>query len=437
MRILGWLLLLGCLLSALPVMAEDYTGSAFILRDPFLSLSGGVASSSSFVIYSQTGARIESGPSTGSVFRSTSGTESYPTYTSPVITATAGDTQVGLSWTASTTYFGGVITSYAVGQSLTSGGPYSYTNVGTSLSTTVTGLTNGSTYYFVIKAIDANQNQNTYSSEVSAIPVASTTPTGGGGDGGGATPRPRDTGAQGVVAFTGRAFPNGHIVLLKDGEIAAETQANSSATFQMNLENLSTGTYNFVLYGEDQAGRRSGSVPFRVSVNGSSTTNIAGVYLPPTLSVDKSQVKQGDKLSVTGQTVPLSTVTVFVGQPGNLTDQVLANADGTYTYVLSTSALSIGDYSVSAKSTLGNEASDFGTSVFFKVSDRSVPTPEGYLKADLNHDNRVNLVDFAIAGFWYKRDLSAAFLPEEAKYLNGDGKIDLTDFAIMAFYWTG
>ncbi|MDQ5952257.1 MAG: endo,4-beta-xylanase, partial [Patescibacteria group bacterium] len=228
MRILGWLLLLGCLLNALPVRAEDYTGSAFILRDPFLSLSGGVASSSSFMIYSQTGARIESGPSTGSVFRSTSGTESYPTYTSPVITATASDTQVGLSWTASTAYFGGVITSYAVGQSLTSGGPYSYTNVGTSLSTTVTGLTNGSTYYFVIKAIDANQNQNTYSSEVSALPVASTAPTGGGGDGGGATPRPRDTGNQGVVAFTGRAFPDGRIVLLKDGEIAAEAQANSS-----------------------------------------------------------------------------------------------------------------------------------------------------------------------------------------------------------------
>ena len=48
-----------------------------------------------------------------------------------------------------------------------------------------------------------------------------------------------------------------------------------------------------------------------------------------------------------------------------------------------------------------------------------------------------NLVDFSIAGFWYKKPLSVIFVNTEKEKLNGDGKIDLVDFSIMAFNWTG
>jgi hypothetical protein len=58
-------------------------------------------------------------------------------------------------------------------------------------------------------------------------------------------------------------------------------------------------------------------------------------------------------------------------------------------------------------------------------------------KADLNCDGRVNLVDFSIAAYWYKRPLNDAFKAIEKDRLNGDGKIDLIDFSIMAYYWTG
>ncbi len=58
-----------------------------------------------------------------------------------------------------------------------------------------------------------------------------------------------------------------------------------------------------------------------------------------------------------------------------------------------------------------------------------------FLKADLNHDGRVSLVDFSILAFWWKRPLTA-----EAKQivdLNGDEKVDLVDFSILAYHWTG
>lgn len=58
-------------------------------------------------------------------------------------------------------------------------------------------------------------------------------------------------------------------------------------------------------------------------------------------------------------------------------------------------------------------------------------------KGDLNDDCRVNLIDFSIAGFWYKKSLSESLLIQEKTRLSGDGIINLVDLSIMGFYWTG
>jgi hypothetical protein len=65
------------------------------------------------------------------------------------LTATSGNAQIALSWTASLT-----ATSYNVMRSTTNGGPY--TTVGTSATTsyTNTGLTNGTIYYYVVAAVN-------------------------------------------------------------------------------------------------------------------------------------------------------------------------------------------------------------------------------------------------------------------------------------------
>ena len=52
--------------------------------------------------------------------------------------------------------------------------------------------------------------------------------------------------------------------------------------------------------------------------------------------------------------------------------------------------------------------------------------------ADVNQDGRVDLVDFSILAFWYKKST----INSEAD-LNSDGVVDMTDFSILAFYWTG
>ena len=54
--------------------------------------------------------------------------------------------------------------------------------------------------------------------------------------------------------------------------------------------------------------------------------------------------------------------------------------------------------------------------------------------ADIDSDTRVNLVDFSILAFWWKR----LPLPPETPFdLNCDGFVRLDDFSILAFHWSG
>src|SRR5579864_8605985 len=78
--------------------------------------------------------------------------------------ANAGNGQVGLSWSASSG-----ATSYNVKRSTTSGGPYTTIASPTTTSYTDTGVTNETTYYYVVSAVNtAGESAN--SSQVSAMP---------------------------------------------------------------------------------------------------------------------------------------------------------------------------------------------------------------------------------------------------------------------------
>jgi hypothetical protein len=72
------------------------------------------------------------------------------------LTATPGNTQVALSWTASAG-----ATSYNVKRSTTSGGPYTKVGSPTVTNFTDTGLTNGTPYFYVVSAVNAiGEGQN-------------------------------------------------------------------------------------------------------------------------------------------------------------------------------------------------------------------------------------------------------------------------------------
>jgi hypothetical protein len=99
----------------------------------------------------------------------------------------------------------------------------------------------------------------------------------------------------------------------------------------------------------------------------------------------------------------------------------------------------MGQHYTKSKASLDGAISSFSKAIGFAVGTRNIAAelPRTAIKGDLNGDGRVNLVDFSIAAYWYKRPISAAFAVKERERLNGDGKIDLIDFSIMAYYWTG
>jgi O-glycosyl hydrolase/fibronectin type 3 domain-containing protein len=85
------------------------------------------------------------------------------------LTATAGNAQVALSWTASSG-----ATTYNVGRSVTSGGPFATVGGTSSTSYTNTGLTNGMAYYFVVSAANASGTSGN-TAAVGATPTNGTT----------------------------------------------------------------------------------------------------------------------------------------------------------------------------------------------------------------------------------------------------------------------
>lgn len=92
------------------------------------------------------------------------------------LTATAGNTQVSLSWTAPASSGGTSITDYVVQYRLTGAGSWSTFADGTSTtaSATVTGLTNASGYDFQVAAVNS-AGTGTYSSTATATPTSSAT----------------------------------------------------------------------------------------------------------------------------------------------------------------------------------------------------------------------------------------------------------------------
>jgi Glycoside hydrolase family 44 len=95
-----------------------------------------------------------------------SGTPNIPPPAVPTgLTATAANLQVALAWNAITG-----ATSYNVKRATTTGGPYAKVGSSTVATYTETGLSNGTAYYYVVSAVNAN-GESGNSTEASATPV--------------------------------------------------------------------------------------------------------------------------------------------------------------------------------------------------------------------------------------------------------------------------
>jgi cysteine-rich repeat protein len=265
-------------------------------------------------------------------------------------------------------------------------------------------------------------------------PAPTNPPSGGGGGGGGGYIPPETK-----VTFSGKAYPKSIVTLLKDAQVVATTIADENADFSISLTGISSGSYIFSVYSEDKEGNHSSLLTFPLSVTYGVTTNVKSIFIAPTIDTDKSEVKKGEVVKIFGQAAPNSDITVIINSDEEIYGKTKADNAGAYLYNLDTVEVEKGDHLAKSRATLENDISSLSKTVSFKVGDKTILRTKASRcgKADLNCDGRVNLVDFSIAAYWYKRTLSSEFKTIENERLNGDNKIDLIDFSIMAYYWTG
>ncbi len=183
---------------------------------------------------------------------------------------------------------------------------------------------------------------------------------------------------------------------------------------------------------------RSSLLTFPVSVTSGATTNVGGIFIAPTISVDKSEVKQGDTLVIFGQSTPASEITININSEDDMFVKKTTDASGAYLFNFDTSVLDIGQHTARSKVALGGEISSFSKTVGFAVGTKNVlaqPPAQAVLKGDSNNDKRINLIDFSILAYWFNRPLTQA--ATALVDLNGDKKVNLIDFSILAYHWTG
>lgn len=256
-------------------------------------------------------------------------------------------------------------------------------------------------------------------------PVA---PSSGGGGGGGAliTPPPA------IVEFGGVAYPAGIISFLKDGTMVGRTLTDDSGKFTFILSGLSGGTYNFGFWAQDKAGRRSITLTFQLTLVGGSTTKVSGVILPPTIEISKSSVAMGGSLTVSGASTPGAQARIRVAsEPRDYFPKVSLGGD--YAQTFSVSGLGKGIHTSKSRTELTlTDYSIFSQLIVFGVG-VTVPRTGLPISADVNGDGKVNLIDFSIMAYWWKRPLSKGSPVD----LNQDGVLNLGDFSILAYNWTG
>ena len=264
-------------------------------------------------------------------------------------------------------------------------------------------------------------------------PTPASTPTpapasGGGGGGGGGGGSNVQTVPPASIVIKGKSYPNSTISFLRDAQLITKVKADKLGNFEINESNLSGGSYNFSLWALDELNLRSNTYSFFLNIIGNSTNNVLGILMPPTITLNKTTINPGENVRVYGSSVPDSFVIIEVrSEPMILSTK--ASIRGLYSEEISSAKLAKGIHTVKSKSKIGTgDESIFSSLLNFGIG---VPAKKALI-GDLNKDGKVNIIDFSILAFWYKKTGFPADFD-----LKQDGKIDLRDFSIMAFSWSG
>jgi len=235
------------------------------------------------------------------------------------------------------------------------------------------------------------------------------------------------------VVVKGKAYPNSNVNILLDGDVLGVVKADTNADFLFSTTEVTPGTATFGFWAEDQNGLRSIAFNATFEVVHSAVTAVKGVFIPPTIELSNKQLKAGELLTISGQSIPEVKIFTQVHSDEETIVEAKTDKKGDWAVQLDTASLEQNIFHTAKayfeldKLEEGVIQSGFSRSLSFYIGNDKAPNNTS---ADINGDGKVNLIDFSIfLIYWGTSEIKADF--------NLDGKVNLADFSIMLFYWTG
>lgn len=418
-RLSFWLMLPALLLGAGTVSADELRSSSFQVLDPvFLSATSTQMSSVSFRVTGALG-QAAIGTSSATSFRVSGGFLYFPFLKTPTVQARKGNGKIILSWSGDSGFLGWTVGGYNIGRATVSGGPYAYTAVGatnaSATSSAVTGLTNGATYYYVVRAEDAFGNSIATSSEVSITPSA---------DISGVLTGQLNT----AVASSSSFIASGGIKcdvdipanFLSSGETVLpvwQILPEDTATTDKPLPSSKLGADTFYEFSWYKSSDLSQVTSFDQSATLTFTYTDADISGIEESTLAPYRWNGSEWVALAGATLDTSANTITVNTASFSIFGLFGTAPATASSPSSTAAASGGGV-------LESFLKAFGLTPPRRLS----PAPS-LIPVDLVYDGKIGLSDFSAFLFLMSRPL-----PNPADF-NGDRRVDLRDLSILLAGW--
>lgn len=197
---------------------------------------------------------------------------------------------------------------------------------------------------------DGNNDNGDFCSAVCLIEPAGSGGGGssGGNSGGGGSSRPQnDT----EISVTGFGYPSQTINILLDTETVGSVRTNNLGRFEFTTE-ASPGTATMGFWANDTSGTRSITLNTTFDVTQGAITYITGVILPPTLRIANQNVNPGDRVRLSGQSVPSAQVEIHVNN-SELIERTTSDTSGNWAFELDTAKLRVAEHTLRVRSVTG------------------------------------------------------------------------------------
>lgn len=245
------------------------------------------------------------------------------------------------------------------------------------------------------------------------------------------------------LTLSGLTSPKAVVTIMRDGAVVGTTSADDGGCFSLTLTAQTPGIKEYKIYATDRGGLNTSTIGYSINLTANATTSLDNIFLPPTMAMDKTKVKQGENIKFSGFSYPSSTVTILFS-PNAFSKSVSVANSGVWDYYLETKDVGSGEYRAYAISTylsmqsLGSSPftltiESVGAPSFLAPLKELLRLPEAIALFDPNKDGKIDISElFDVTSAWFK-EFRKRF--GGTCDLNNDGRCDVLDFSILLYHF--